>query len=400
MSFWDRFRKKTKAEENPAAEEKQKPEWNDIVYTRKDLNIHDAVQRREYVQNCLIQMAEGGRELDNLQFEYRTVTSYLQDMEEIDALPPQKHKQLETCAQKILEHEQQREQFMNRKSRMTDQEYERMDQLGDRQIQENIRKLADAEDLQKRIRNDLKRLDAEHQAYDFRAEEVEKALATARGLTIMCAVALGVILALLFGVHMLLKLDVTYGYMASILAAAIAIVSLYVKITNAEQEQKSVRNTVTRLILLQNTVKIRYVNNRNLLDYLCLKCSVQSAEELSRMAERYEQERAERERFQDAEKNLDSNQQDLLYLLRDIQIKNPEIWLHQTAAIMDHNEEVEIRHNLIVRRQSLRKLIDYNREVVIGNAKAEIEDLAHSYPEYASEILDQVSRYQAETGMD
>ena len=117
MSFWDRFRKKTKAEENPAAEEKQKPEWNDIVYTRKDLNIHDAVQRREYVQNCLIQMAEGGRELDNLQFEYRTVTSYLQDMEEIDALPPQKHKQLETCAQKILEHEQQREQFMNRKSR-------------------------------------------------------------------------------------------------------------------------------------------------------------------------------------------------------------------------------------------------------------------------------------------
>ena len=51
MSFWDRFRKKTKAEENPAAEEKQKPEWNDIVYTRKDLNIHDAVQRREYVHN-------------------------------------------------------------------------------------------------------------------------------------------------------------------------------------------------------------------------------------------------------------------------------------------------------------------------------------------------------------
>ena len=33
-------------------------------------------------------------------------------------------------------------------------------------------------------------------------------------------------------------------------------------------------------------------------------------------------------------------------------------------------------------------------EVVAGNAKAEIEDLARAYPQYAEEILDAVGRYQ------
>lgn len=401
MSFWDRFRKKPQEMQQEQEQESAvSSDWSNIVYTRKDLNIHDAMQRREYIQNCLVQMAEGNRELDNLQFEYRTVTSYLHDMEELDALTPEKHAQVEACAQKIVEHEEQKDLFKHRKSRMSDQEYERMDQMGDSQIQENICKMVDAEDYQKKIRNDLKRLDAEHQAYDYREKEAEKMLDTCRGMSVMCGIMLVIVLIALFAVHELLHLEIVYGYMAAILAAAIAIVLLYVRISNSQAEQKSIRNTINRLVLLQNTVKIRYVNNRNLLDYLYLKCGVQSADQLSAMAQRYTAEKEERERFQEAEKFLDSDQQDLLFLLRSLRIKTPDIWLHQTAAILDPKEAVEIRHNLIVQRQSLRKRIDYNREVVIGNAKAEVEDLAHSFPEYAAEILDQVSRYQAETGMD
>ena len=94
MSFWDRFRKKPREmqqEQDQEQESTLSSDWSHIVYTRKDLNIHDAMQRREYIQNCLVQMAEGNRELDNLQFEYRAVTSYLHDMEEIDALTAEKH---------------------------------------------------------------------------------------------------------------------------------------------------------------------------------------------------------------------------------------------------------------------------------------------------------------------
>ena len=47
-----------------------------------------------------------------------------------------------------------------------------------------------------------------------------------------------------------------------------------------------------------------------------------------------------------------------------------------------------------MRRQSLRKRMEYNRDIVAGNAKNEVEDMARQYPEYAQEILDMVSKYE------
>ena len=38
--------------------------------------------------------------------------------------------------------------------------------------------------------------------------------------------------------------------------------------------------------------------------------------------------------------------------------------------------------------------MEYNRDVVAGNAKLEIEDMARQYPKYTQEILDMVSRYE------
>ena len=98
--------------------------------------------------------------------------------------------------------------------------------------------------------------------------------------------------------------------------------------------------------------------------------------------------------FEDSQKNLDANQQDLIYMLRHFRVKDPEIWIHQPEALLNHNEEVEIRHSLNVQRQSLRKRMEYNRDIVAGNAKLEIEDMAKQYPAYTQEILDMVSRYE------
>ena len=48
MGFWDRIFHKSAADEW----KKQQAElenWSDIVYTRKDLDMNDPVQRREYI---------------------------------------------------------------------------------------------------------------------------------------------------------------------------------------------------------------------------------------------------------------------------------------------------------------------------------------------------------------
>jgi hypothetical protein len=136
------------------------------------------------------------------------------------------------------------------------------------------------------------------------------------------------------------------------------------------------------------------VNNTHLLDYLYLKYNVSSAGELRKSWQQYKQEKEEREQYYKAEKSLDECQKDLLHELRRYQVQDPMIWLHQTAALLDKKEMVEIRHNLIIRRQSLRRRMDYNKEVIAGKAQAEIKDLAEKYPKYAREIMDIVGQYE------
>lgn len=367
--------------------------WNEISYARDDLNIHDAVERREYIETCLQQLQEASRELDNLQYEYRTVTSYLKDMDELEMLTPEQRRQIEEVADLIHQSEMASERFSKRRQRMSEESYFHMQRI-EKDIESGIMKLLEAQDYQKKIRNDLRRLDSERQAYIYQREELNKIIGNTRGLMFLCAGSLAAVLIGLFFLNYYLNIDVTYGYMIAVLIAALSATILYINHMSALRESKVVSVATSRLINLQNTVKIRYVNNRQLLDYLTLKYGTEKAGDLQKDFENYKMEKAERELHEKSLENLDSLQQDLVYLLRGAGLVHPDIWLNQVAALLDHGEAVEIRHELNARRQSLRERMDYNREVVAGNAKAEIEDLARAYPQYAEEILDAVGRYQ------
>ena len=54
---------------------------------------------------------------------------------------------------------------------------------------------------------------------------------------------------------------------------------------------------------------------------------------------------------------------------------------------------VEIRHELIGRRQALRKQMENNKDIAL-KAQEEIRDLSNSYPEYTMEIMEMVAVYE------
>ena len=367
-------------------------DWNEIVYDRVDLQINDKKQRKEYVQGCLEQIAEASKELEELEFEYNMVTSYLKDMEEIEALPEEEREILCECAKKIDALEEQQSGFRERKNRLDDGKFRQMQRL-EEEVQEGLEKLTEAEHYQDLIKRDLRRLDGEKQAYTFRKNELRHVIADTRSMTIVCSVAVIACILLLLLLQFTLQLDTKIGYLLAAGIGAVAITLIYIKHMDAKRELEQVENGISRIIRLQNTVKIRYVNNTHLLDYLYMKYDVSSAGELGKSWQRYQDEKEERHSYQQAERELDQYQKELLHTLRRYQVKDPMIWLHQTRAILDKKEMVEIRHNLIIRRQSLRRRMDYNKEVIAGKAQAEIKDLAEKYPRYAKEILNIVDQY-------
>lgn len=376
-------------------EEYEETDWegDNDEEEQKNIDFDNKEVRDAYVKNCLEKMADATKELENLTFEYNMVTSYLKDMEEIEALPEEEAEELQMVAKKVELLQNSRDDYNGRKRRMSDDRFRQIERMLD-EIEEGCAKIKEAEEYHELVKKDLSRLEGEKHAYLYRKNELMSAIADTKGMAIICVTALGLCFTLLLALQFILEMDTKAGYLLTAGVAALAITLIYVKHTEAKRDLRRVELSINKIILLQNKVKIRYVNNKNLLDYLYLKYDVSSAEELEKAWNLYYQEKEEREKCKRAELDLDYNQQELLRILRRYQIQDPAVWLHQTEAILDHKEMVEIRHGLIIRRQSLRRRMDYNKEVVAKSSQKDIMDLVHRYPKYAKEIIAAVEKYE------
>ncbi len=367
-------------------------EEQELVYERDNIDFRDEIERGRYLMNCIEQMGEAEKELDLLKGEYNLVTSYLTDMEEIEALPKGEAEELKTAARRIVTLEKDMQALSEKKGHMSDSDYKRM-QGQETEVEEGIAKIREAEKYRKLVQQDLGRLDGERNAYQYRKMELATMMGNLKGMTTIWIVALLVCLVMLAVLRFVFEMEVAVGFLISVFVGAIAITFLCVKYIDAQNEAERVEKANNKLILLQNKVKIRYVNNVQLLDYLYMKYNVESGQGLEKLWKLYQQEKEDRRQFAELEAKLDYNQEQLLKILRRYQLKDPDRWIHQALAIVDNKEMVEIRHGLIVRRQSLRSQLDYNQKVA-ETASNEIREVATLYPEYRAEITELLDRYQ------
>ena len=363
---------KLKGKKQEAIEIDYNPQEEPEGLRRDDVDMHDKKQRERYVKACLEQMAEASKELETLGSEYNLVTSYL--------------------AKKIVDIEDNQKQQQNKKKIMSDEEYNHMDRLADC-MPEGCDKLKEAEDYQILIKKDLNRLDGEKHAYIYRRNELLNGQKNMKGIVGICVGSMLFLVVLLAILSSVWKLDVQIGYLIAVLIAACVMTFAYVKFGEANRELVKVDKAINKLVLLQNTVKIRYVNNTNLLEYLYVKYDVDSSADLRKLWGKYEEEKRQREEEQQRQNDMDFYQASLVRLLRKCKVHDPNIWIHQATALYDNKEMVEIRHGLIIRRQKLRKQMEYNARVA-QDAQDEVKDMVSKFPEYAKKILDLVNDYE------
>lgn len=367
-------------------------DWESAVSSSDSIDFSDSEQRRQYVSDCLEQAADAAKEINLLGGEYSLVTGYLTDIEEIEALPKEEREVLNGIARRMAALNHERDRYHGKKNRMKDSDYYRL-RKQEEEVQEGIEKLKECENYGELIRQDMQRLDREHNAYSYRRGELDAMLNNLRGMAVIFLAALVacvvMLLVLQFGLHM----NTQVGYIISVGAAVAAIAVLWIKYTDAEQEKRRVERAVNRLILLHNKVKIRYVNNSNLREYLCMKYNTNGAAELEKLWKQYSREKEERKEYAEAEAKLDYYQKQLQARMSNYHITDPDRWVNQPNALLDKREMVEIRHELILRRQALRKQIDYNNGLAEATRK-EIMDIVKRYPSYAAEIMEMVDRYE------
>ena len=385
MGFWKKLfgDKKGKTEYTTEVDETQYYEVS---------NFTDNNQRERYIESCLEQMKAASDEIDLLNREYDSVTAYLNDTEEIDRLPEHIKTPIRDCATKLLRLEREFRNYSARKDLLSNEDYALMERLED-EMPEGYEKLKQGEEYRKLVKEDMKRIEGEKQAYYFRKAELKGMLANIKGVFFICVIAAVTCIIMLAILQFGFELDTRIGYILTAGAAAIAFTVLFVKNIDMQQEYSKVEKSIGKLIHMHNTVKIRFVNNTNLLEYLYMKYNVESSKELKELWEKYVSERAERERFEQTKYDITFYRDELLQHMRKLHIVDPDIWLHQAEALVDRKEMVEIRHGLVEQRQSLRKQMEYNKDIAV-DAQTKLKDMIHAYPQYANQVLQQLEEFE------
>ncbi|MCR4908236.1 MAG: hypothetical protein K5985_05340 [Lachnospiraceae bacterium] len=385
MKIFDWFRDKFKRRKLNEEDDDYSP------ISRSSVDIRIPEEREHYVRSCCEQMIEAGEQIERATMEYRLVTDYLTDIEELDKTPYETKAEAIAIAESIVRLEQQTASSSKTVGRIAEEEYQLLDRYAD-DVPGEIEKMKENEEYKALVRGDLRTLESEKAVTNYRRNEMLAGVKNMKNMAGITVTALVAAILLLTVLQFSFSIDSTAGYVASGAIAAVALTVEFMSFRRFSAERKKAERYLNRVIVKQNSMKVRYVNVTNLLEYEYSKYRVNNSDELKYFWDLYIEEKKARDFLERAGDELEISKRELVNALRKVRLRDPAVWANQCRALTDAREMVEIRHDLRLRREALRDQIEYNTGIR-DEAKNEINILVKRYPEYAREILGIVSAY-------
>ena len=87
-------------------------------------------------------------------------------------------------------------------------------------------------------------------------------------------------------------------------------------------------------------------------------------------------------------------------LLKKCKLYDSRVWLEQPQALVDQKEMVEIKHDLLVRRQKLRSRIAYNLDIVKKERREIVRQIKANGETANVQLLDMIRTIDRLSGME
>lgn len=355
-----------------------------IVFKREKINIKDTKTRLDYLGRLHDAILEAKKQCEDVKFEYGQVTSFLKDIQLIEQAPDEEKVELLGAAFNIVDLTNERMKLQKQTYKMTDAQKRALENE-EMNVDGDIEKLLGYEDYHRKIKEDLRKLKSEKNYLTADKKDIIKRQKTLKGIGKALSIILasfGIMLIVLF---MCFKVDITVPFVAT---AAFAFVVATIILNEARKNRIDMVITdkkSNKAILLSNRVKIKYFNNVRTLDYMYHKYRVNSATELDFVYSQYRKAKREWAKQRESTKLINEYNKVLISELKRLGVKDCDVWLSQTAALVKPSEMVEVRHELNVSRQKLREQMDYNTGIV-EQCLEQMEKISDENPEYAKEI--------------
>ena len=335
-------------------------------------------------ENCEA-IAENERQIAEAKKEYEKVTSYLMDIQRIDMASDAERKEIDDVCKSILTLTSERNKYKNRNLTISDAQMRKFEPFEDELVDE-IKKMYNAESYQTAIESDISNLKKEKENLYSQKKEVVNKQNAIKGMTKILALLIISLIVLLIVIFYALKADMTLPYLGVVFLAAVSAAALIFKSQKNRRDVILIEKKINRAVTLLNKVKIKYINNINVLDYNCNKFGVKNAKDFEQKWNEYCKMREYEKKFRENTEMLNANNENLVIMLKDVGVVDTDIWLSRCVAIVDPKEMVEIRHELNQRRQMLRERIE-NNEQLKENIIKQLDYVINESPQIRDELI-------------
>lgn len=334
----------------------------------EELNLSDEAQAKRYVIDLCEQMIAASKELDDVRSEYNLVTAYLTDIQIIEELTDAEKAPIVECAMHVAKLDKDRNEFLKTQRRLSETQFAQMQEEED-ELPGIIRRLKENERYMDAVKKDLTYLEGQKLQWAILRNEAVHSQKLLRKASQYLFVTFASVFVLFLVGAWYFKFDSSLPLTIAAFVAVLA--GGYVLVRYQDCTRDIRRSDVNRnhAISLENHVKIKYVNIKNAVDYTCEKYHARNSQELEYVFEQYQDEAREKEKFRKTSDDLDYYSKSLIQYLMRLRMYDARVWINHANAIVDSREMVELKHNLIERRQKLRARMEYQIRAIADMKK-------------------------------
>jgi hypothetical protein len=359
----------------------------------QELQLSDKAQEKNYVVDLCEQMIGASRDLEDAKAEYQLVTNYLTDIQIIEDLTDAEKKPIADCAMHVCQLDKQRTDYLQTKRQLSDTQFAQMQDEEDI-LPGIINRLKNNEKDLDAVKKDLAFLEGKKLEWSMQKGDAKQLQDVLRHAIVILCVLFATVMVLLTVLMVYMGTDLRLGLTIAGFVAAVAGTYILVRYQESSREIRQADVNRNHAITLENRAKIKYVNSRNAVDYTCEKYHVRSAKELQYIYELYQEEARQQEKFRQTSDDLAYSSKSLVQYLTRLRMYDARVWINHANAIVDSRELVELKHNLIERRQKIRARIEYGTRSIakmkqealnnidaVGNNRYKVEQIIRKIEE-------------------
>ncbi len=350
------------------------------------------------IQERCERVMENAREIDDGKKEYYIVTSYLNDIELLENLAPDQAEEIHKAADYVAKLNLARDQFLNTSKKISDAQFQ-MIQRQEEQIPDAIKNLRANEEYQAVVKRDMQYLEGEKQEWEIQKKDLRRLRRRMRRDSFLLLFGAATAAVLLLVLTIGFSYELRYAWMGVIAASLFGAAYIVLRLESSRRDMQQAEVNINYAITLLNKVKIKYVNITNAVDYVHEKYHVRDSREFEYQWDLYQEAMREQEKYRKTNEDLNYYYEKLVRLLRKCKLYDSRVWIEQPQALVEQKEMVEIKHNLLVRRQKLRSRIAYNLDIV-KKERQEIDRMMKNYRKNDPALLSLINSIDKMAGMD